>query len=100
MQDAHIDFIDSPVSGGYPGAQNGTLTMMAAGSDAALDRVRPVMEAVSGTTHRIGTEAGQGQTMKACLQTLIGSIFSATFEASVLAAKAGVKGEDLYNVFP
>nr|WP_283054243.1 NAD-binding protein [Thetidibacter halocola] len=40
-----------------------------------------------------------GQTVKACLQTLIGSIFSATFEASVLAAKAGVRGEDLYKVF-
>ena len=40
-----------------------------------------------------------GQTVKACLQSLIGSIFSATFEASVLAAKAGVSGEVLYNVF-
>jgi len=57
------------------------------------------MEAVSGTIHRVGDTPAQGQTVKACLQTLIGSIFSATFEASVLAAKAGVKGEDLYKVF-
>jgi 3-hydroxyisobutyrate dehydrogenase-like beta-hydroxyacid dehydrogenase len=40
-----------------------------------------------------------GQTVKACLQSLIGSIFGATFEAAALAAKAGVKGQVLYDVF-
>lgn len=94
-----IDLIDSPVSGGFPGAQSGTLTMMAAGNAETLDRVQPVMEAVSRTIHRVGTEPGHGQVVKACLQSLIGSIFGATFEASVLAAKAGVPGEVLYNVF-
>jgi 3-hydroxyisobutyrate dehydrogenase-like beta-hydroxyacid dehydrogenase len=94
-----LDLIDSPVSGGFPGAQSGTLTMMAAGSDAALERARPVMEAVGKTIHRVGAEAGMGQTVKACLQSLIGSIFTATFEASALAAKAGVPGQVLYDVF-
>ncbi|MEM9128031.1 MAG: NAD(P)-dependent oxidoreductase, partial [Pseudomonadota bacterium] len=91
--------IDSPVSGGFPGAQSGTLTMMAAGDAAVLDAAEPVMEAVSGTIHRVGDTPGMGQTVKSCLQTLIGSIFSATFEASVLAAKAGVSGDVLYRVF-
>jgi putative dehydrogenase len=94
-----IHLIDSPVSGGFPGAQGGTLTMMAAGSDEALAEARPVMEAVSATIHRVGTQAGQGQTVKSCLQSLIGSIFTATFEASVLAAKADVSGQVLYDVF-
>lgn len=99
MAGSSIHMIDSPVSGGFPGAQGGTLTMMASAPDEVLSRARPAMEAVSATVHHIGTEPGMGQTMKACLQTLIGSIFSATFEASVLAAKAGVKGADLYKVF-
>lgn len=93
-----IELIDSPVSGGFPGAQGGTLTMMAAGSDAALEKARPAMEAVSGTIHRVGSEAGMGQTVKACLQSLIGGIFSATFEAAALAAKAGVSGQVLFDV--
>jgi 3-hydroxyisobutyrate dehydrogenase-like beta-hydroxyacid dehydrogenase len=93
-----IELIDSPVSGGFPGAQAGTLTMMAAGKDAVLDDVRTVMEAVGETIHRVGHEAGMGQTVKACLQSLIGSIFSATFEAAALAAKAGVGGQVLYDV--
>jgi len=99
MQGSGIGLIDSPVSGGFPGAQSGTLTMMAAGEELLLDRVQPVMEAVATTIHRVGSSAGEGQVMKACLQTLIGSIFSATFEAASLAAKAGVSGDNLYKVF-
>lgn len=99
MQHSGITLIDSPVSGGFPGAQNGTLTLMASASGQTLDAHRPVLEAVSATIHHVGEEPGMGQTVKACLQTLIGSIFSATFEASVLAAKAGVNGDVLYRVF-
>ena len=99
MQGSGIALIDSPVSGGYPGAQGGTLTLMAAGSDEVLQKNLAVMQAVSGSIHRVGTTPGEGQTVKACLQSLIGSIFSATFEAAALAAKAGVSGETLYNVF-
>lgn len=99
MQGSGIHLVDSPVSGGYPGAQGGTLTLMAAGTTEVLDQFAPVMEAVSANIHRVGTEAGQGQTVKSCLQTLIGSMFGATFEAAVLAAKAGVPGEVLHNVF-
>ncbi|MEO1779939.1 MAG: NAD(P)-dependent oxidoreductase, partial [Pseudomonadota bacterium] len=71
-----LHLIDSPVSGGYPGAQSGTLTMMAAGTDAALAQARPVMEAVSASIHRVGRNPGDGQTVKACLQSLIGAQFS------------------------
>ena len=57
------------------------------------------MQPVSGTIHHVGQQAGMGQTVKACLQSLIGSIFSATFEASVLAARAGVDADALLKVF-
>ncbi len=93
-----IELIDSPVSGGFPSAQTGTLTLLAAGKDAVLDDCRPVMEAVAKTVHRVGSKPGMGQTVKACLQSLIGSIFSATFEAAALAAKAGVEGQVLFDV--
>ena len=98
MAGSGIHLIDSPVSGGFPGAQGGTLTMMAAGEDAVLNDTAPVMEAVSGTIHRVGTAAGDGQTVKACLQSLLGAMFSATFEAAALAAKAGVSGEVFHKV--
>lgn len=93
-----IAFIDAPVSGGFPGAQSGTLNIMAAADDAILARFRPMLEAVSATIHHVGTAPGDGQTVKACLQSLIGSIFSASFEAAALAAKAGIDGQVLADV--
>ena len=98
MVGSGIHLIDSPVSGGYAGAQDGTLTMMAAGSDEALDAHLKAMQAVSRTIHRVGDSPGQGQTVKACLQSIFGAIFSSVFEASVLAAKTGIAGEVLLNV--
>jgi len=98
MKGSGVRLIDSPMSGGYPGAQSGNLTLMAAGDVVALDEFKPVMEAISKTVHHVGTEFGQGQTVKACLQAIIGGMFSATFEAAALAAKAGVSGEVLFNV--
>ncbi|MDJ0627645.1 MAG: NAD(P)-dependent oxidoreductase [Rhodobacter sp.] len=98
MAGSGIHLIDSPVSGGYPGAQGGTLTMMAAGDPAVLDDCAPVMQAVSANIHRVGTAAPGGQTVKAILQSLLGAMFSATFEAAALAAKAGVSGQVIYDV--
>lgn len=93
-----IDMIDSPVSGGQPGAMGGTLALMAAGSDAVMEKNRDVLGAISKVVHHVGQEVGDGQTVKACLQSLIGAIFAATYELSVLAGKAGVSGEVLRQV--
>jgi 3-hydroxyisobutyrate dehydrogenase-like beta-hydroxyacid dehydrogenase len=43
LADTGIRMIDSPVSGGFPGAQNGTLTMMAAAPDELMTAAKPVM---------------------------------------------------------
>ncbi len=99
MAGSCVHLIDTPVSGGFPGAQGGTLTMMAAAPPDVLEKFRPVMEAVSANIHHVGTTPGDGQTVKACLQSLIGAQFSATFEAAVLAAKAGVPGQVILDVF-
>lgn len=99
LADTGLHMIDTPVSGGFPGAQGGTLTMMAAAPGEVLDRFAPVMEAVSANIHRVGSKPGDGQTVKACLQSLIGAQFSATFEAAALAAKAGVPGQVILDVF-
>lgn len=99
LEGTGLHLIDSPVSGGFPGAQGGTLTMMAAAPPEVLDRARPVMDAVSAHIHRVGTRPGDGQTVKACLQSLIGAQFAATFEAAALAAKAGVPGQVILDVF-
>ena len=57
------------------------------------------MEAASANIHRVGTRPGDGQTVNACLQSLIDAQFLATFEAAALAPKAGVPGQVILDVF-
>jgi 3-hydroxyisobutyrate dehydrogenase-like beta-hydroxyacid dehydrogenase len=99
LSERGIQLIDMPVSGGKSGAEQGTLTLMAAAKKGVLDENRDVMAAVSKAIFHVGEEIGQGQTVKAALQALIGTTFAAIFESLVLGAKAGVRGETLYEVF-
>ncbi len=93
-----LHLIDAPVSGGFPGAHGGTLALMAAAPAEVLAEYDDVLQAVSRVIHHVGDTPGDGQTVKACLQSLIGAIFAATYELSVLAGKAGVSGEVLRKV--
>ena len=94
-----LQLIDSPVSGGQFGAEAGTLTMMAAATPATFADNRDLLDAVGEHIFHVGEEIGMGQTVKAALQALIGVSFVGIFEALALGAKAGVKGETLYEVF-
>jgi len=91
--------IDTPVSGGKSGAEDGALTMMTAAKTQVLEENREVLDSVSKAVFHVGEEIGQGQTVKAALQALIGTTFAAVFESLVLGASAGVKGETMFEVF-
>lgn len=92
-------FVDSPVSGGLPGARDGRLTYMAAGAAAAIAKARPCLEATGKTIHIVGKNPGDGQTVKASLQAMLGGLFASIFEAMVLGKKAGVADDVLVKVF-
>lgn len=93
-----IHIIDTPVSGGKAGAEDGTLTLMTAAKADVLARNREALDAISSNVFHVGEEVGQGQIVKAALQALIGCTFAATFEALVLGVKAGVDGRTLFDV--
>jgi 3-hydroxyisobutyrate dehydrogenase-like beta-hydroxyacid dehydrogenase len=99
LSEKGINLVDSPVSGGKSGADNGTLTMMVAAKKDVFDDCLDVLEAVGQNIFHVGEEVGLGQTIKASLQALIGATFTAIFESLVLGTKAGVKPETLYEVF-
>lgn len=99
LREKGIELIDSPVSGGKSGADNGTLTLMASGQKSTFDTCKPIFEAVGKDIYHVGEEIGMGQKVKASLQALIGSSFTAIFESLVLGVKAGVPAETLYKVF-
>jgi 3-hydroxyisobutyrate dehydrogenase-like beta-hydroxyacid dehydrogenase len=87
-------WIDAPVSGGVPGAEQGTLAIMAGGEAAAIDRARPVMKALSGRVTHMGP-SGAGQTTKLCNQMIVGCNLAVIAEAIKLAQNAGVDARRL-----
>lgn len=99
LREKEIGLLDAPVSGGKSGADNGTLTFMAAGQKKIYDKCQTVLKAVGKDIYHVGEEIGTGQKVKASLQALIGASFTAIFESLVLGVKAGVKADILYKVF-
>lgn len=93
-----IRIIDSPVSGGAPGAAAGTLTMMVAAKKEIFEVSLPILEAVGKDIYHVGEEIGMGQTVKSALAILIGTTYAGIFESLTLAVKAGVKPETLREV--
>jgi len=94
-----IHLVDTPVSGGRSGAENGTLTMMVAAKKEVFDNCKDVLQAVGKNIYHVGEKIGMGQTVKAALGAFMCPSYTALFEALVLGVKAGVKAETLYEVF-
>jgi 3-hydroxyisobutyrate dehydrogenase len=89
-----IGFVDAPVSGGVEGARNGKLSIMAGGSDDALERARPALEAYAlRITHMGGP--GAGQATKAVNQVLVAGIAQAVCEGLALGEKLGLSADKL-----
>lgn len=82
-------WIDAPVSGGVPGAEQGTLAIMAGGEAAEIERVRPVMQSLASRFTHMGP-SGAGQTTKLCNQMIVGCNLAVIAEAIKLAQAAGV----------
>jgi 2-hydroxy-3-oxopropionate reductase len=81
--------LDAPVSGGDIGAKNGTLTIMVGGPAEAVERVRPVFQAMGKTVTHVG-DSGAGQVAKAANQIMVAAQMAAMGELLIFARKAGV----------
>jgi 3-hydroxyisobutyrate dehydrogenase len=90
-----MHWIDSPVSGGVPGAEQGTLALMAGGREEDIERVRPIVAHVSQRFTRMGG-VGAGQTTKLCNQIISGCAFPVIAEAVRLAEAAGIDATKLF----
>ena len=88
------DFIDAPVSGGVEGARNGTLSVMAGGDAATLERVRPLLECFAKRITHMGA-VGQGQATKAVNQVLVAGIAQAVCEGLALGEALGLDPDKL-----
>jgi 3-hydroxyisobutyrate dehydrogenase-like beta-hydroxyacid dehydrogenase len=98
ITEAGFLMLDAPVSGGKVGAEAGTMTVMASGSDAAFAKAQPVLEAISSKVWRLGDAAGIGSTVKMVNQLLAGVHIATAAEALALGIRAGADPKTLFEV--
>ena len=84
-----VDFLDAPVTGSRPRAEDGTLTIMVGGSEEALERARPLLEAMGERVVHIG-ESGHGTMAKVIANTVSAINSVALAEALTMARTAGL----------
>jgi 3-hydroxyisobutyrate dehydrogenase len=94
LREKGIGIVDAPVSGGVPGAEKGTLAIMAGGRAEDIERARPVVMQLAQRFTRMG-DAGAGQVTKLCNQVIVGSLLPVLAEAVRLAEAAGVDARAL-----
>jgi 3-hydroxyisobutyrate dehydrogenase len=92
-----VPFLDAPVTGSRPKAEDGTLTIMVGGEEAAFERVRPVLEAMGKLVLRVGPP-GHGQMAKLINNTLAAINAAAIAEGLTLAGEFGLDADALLQV--
>jgi len=91
-----VNFIDAPVSGGEPFAISGDLAIMVGGTAGDFERAQPLFE-VMGKSAVLCGDSGAGNVTKLANQIVVGANIHGLAEALVLATKAGVNPETVFN---
>lgn len=91
-----VGFVDSPVSGGEPGAVNGTLAFMAGGRQEDFDKLMPYYDIMGSSAVLIG-DSGSGSVTKLANQIIVNNTIAIVSEAFVMATKAGADPVKVYE---
>ena len=91
-----VAMLDAPVSGGEPKAVEGTLAIMVGGPQKTFDQVKDILGVMGASVTRVG-EIGSGNMTKLANQIIVALNIAAMSEAMVLAAKAGVDPEKVFE---
>ena len=91
-----VEMLDAPVSGGEPAAISGNLAIMVGGKQEVLDRCRPILDVMGASVVRVG-DVGAGNTVKLANQIIVAANIEAVGEAFVLAQKAGIDPELVFQ---
>jgi 2-hydroxy-3-oxopropionate reductase len=91
-----MEMLDAPVSGGEPKAVDGTLAIMVGGKEEIFEKVKQVLQSMGKDITLVGGN-GCGTTAKLANQIMVNVNIAAMSEALVLAAKAGIDIQKMYE---
>ncbi|NDH24309.1 MAG: NAD(P)-dependent oxidoreductase, partial [Actinobacteria bacterium] len=92
-----VGFVDAPISGGQAGAENGKLTVMCGGDQAAYDKAKPVIESFAASVKLLGP-SGYGQLTKMVNQIAIAGLLQGLSEAVAFGQRAGLDMNTVIDV--
>jgi len=95
-QEKGVAMLDAPVSGGEPKAVAGTLAIMVGGPEEVFEKVKGILSAMGSSVTRVG-DIGSGNVAKLANQIIVALNIAAMSEAMVLATKAGVEPEKVFQ---
>jgi len=98
MEARGLTVLDGPMSGGPARARAGTMSMMLAGADAALERARDVLEVLSNARFRMSERPGDGARMKLVNNMLAGVNLAGSCEAMALGIRLGLDPRRVFDV--
>jgi 3-hydroxyisobutyrate dehydrogenase-like beta-hydroxyacid dehydrogenase len=97
LSDDGVAFLEAPVSGSRPKAEDGTLTIMVGGRAEDFERARPLFDAMGERIVHVGPQ-GHGQLAKVLTNTM-GAVHAVALAESVLAAeRAGLDPDAFLEV--
>jgi 2-hydroxy-3-oxopropionate reductase len=91
-----VEMLDAPVSGGEPRAKDGTLSIMVGGNKDVFEQVEDILKVMGASAVLVG-DIGSGNTTKLANQIIVALNIAAMSEAMVLATKAGVDPEKVFQ---
>ncbi len=97
LSEKQVSFLDAPVSGGVEGAKQGTLAMMVGGEKTVLEKVHPVLQAMTSQIILMGS-TGSGQATKAVNQIMAAGINQAVTEALAFGETQGLAMDKVIDV--
>jgi 2-hydroxy-3-oxopropionate reductase len=96
LQDKGVEMLDAPVSGGEPKAKDATLSIMVGGKKEVFERVEGILKCMGSSAVLVG-DIGSGNITKLANQVIVALNIAAMSEAMVLATKAGVDPEKVFQ---
>lgn len=98
LDGAGVAYADAPVSGGVPGAREGTLAVMVGADRATFEKIRPLLEPIGKNCFHMGEKPGDGQAMKLLNNFLSATALAATSEAVLSGERLGLDIEQMIEV--
>ena len=98
LAERQITALDAPLAGGVAGAEAGTLSVMVAGQPSAFEKVQDVFKSFGRNVVLVGTEVGQGQSLKLVNNMIVGATLAATCEAVLFGVRCGLAPRTIIDV--